>query len=293
MVAAAVSEICTNAIRYAGTGKITVNQTSNKRGIEIIISDKGPGIKDINKAMADGFTSMANLSFGVGLGAAKRAMDFFEINSKPGVGTEVIMRKYLKQADINIEYGIISIPDNLREVNGDDYFIKEFEGDKILISVIDGLGEGINARRSATLVKDILQENFSEPLEDIIKKCDQEIRAKRERGATIGILLLKPENIEYASVGDTFINIFPKTKKSFFSQPGIVGTKAVPNIRVITAPFPKEESVIIMCSDGIHDHINKDDINTDLRAQEIAEKIMQLYRRKYGDATVLVAKITP
>lgn len=293
MVAASVSEISTNAIRYAGSGVLFINETQNKRGIEIIIKDEGPGIADIDKALKDGFTTLEHYSFGVGLGAAKRAMDYFDIKSKPGEGTEVVMRKFLKNINKKITYGSVSLPDDFREVNGDELFVKEFEGDKVLMSVVDGLGEGAKARRSASIVKETLNANFSDPLDELIEKCDKKIKALNERGVTIGILLLKPDGIEYTGVGDTFIHIYPKITANFFSRPGILGTHAVPNIRISKAPLPNEEFVIVMCTDGIHDHFEEGDIALNNNPRDIAESIMRDYRRKYGDATVLVAKITP
>ena len=293
MVATAVSEISTNALRYAGGGMISVDQTSNKRGIEIIIKDQGPGIKDVEKALTDGFSSMENRSLGVGLGAAKRAMDYFSIKSKPGEGTKVVMRKYFNRANLNIEYGSVSLPDDLREVNGDDLIVKEFEGDKVLMAVIDGLGGGVNARRSASAVKNVIHENFSEPLDIVIKKCNQELKSNKERGVTLGILLLTPDSIEYAGIGDTFIHVYPKAEKSFYSQPGIVGTLSMPSVRVIKAPFEWYETIIVMCTDGIHNHFRAEELQLENNARDIADEIMKKYRRKYGDATVLVSKVSP
>lgn len=291
MAATSLSEIGTNAIKYAGSGKITIELTENKKGLEIIVEDKGPGIDNKKKALEDGFTTRENTSLGVGLGVAKRAMDYFRIVSRPGQGTKIKMRKYMTKND-NIEFGVVSLPDIYREVNGDDYFIKEFEGDKIMMSVIDGLGEGINARRSALIVKKVLEESYSSPLDVIMRKCDRTLKKKNERGAAVSILLLKKRTIHYAVVGDTFANVYPKTSKHLRSHPGIVGTLGMPTVPVIKTPYQNKDMIIILCTDGIRDHFSISEVSSNEHAQDIANYIMQHYRRRYGDATVLVAKIT-
>ena len=56
--------------------------------------DRGPGIPDIDMAMQDGFST--SKSMGMGMPGAKRLMDEFEIESEMGIGTTVIIRKWLR-----------------------------------------------------------------------------------------------------------------------------------------------------------------------------------------------------
>lgn len=95
MVATAVSELATNIRRYAGQGFVTIKEVNKggKKGIEVIAKDSGPGIADIEAAMQDNFSTFGSL--GVGLPGTKRMMDEFEIESEPGKGTRVTIRKWL------------------------------------------------------------------------------------------------------------------------------------------------------------------------------------------------------
>jgi serine/threonine-protein kinase RsbT len=61
-------------------------------GIEIVVSDEGPGISDIPLAMRDGYTSGPGL--GMGLPGTRRLMDDFDIDSAPGRGTTITIRKW-------------------------------------------------------------------------------------------------------------------------------------------------------------------------------------------------------
>ncbi|MCG8430786.1 MAG: anti-sigma regulatory factor [Candidatus Omnitrophica bacterium] len=89
-IVTAVSEIIRNVVVFAESGKIKLKQIPG--GIEITVTDKGPGIKDIQLALKDGFSTARSL--GIGLPGARRLMDYFDIKSRPGKGTRVVMRKF-------------------------------------------------------------------------------------------------------------------------------------------------------------------------------------------------------
>jgi serine/threonine-protein kinase RsbT len=96
-IATAVSELTRNVIRYAtnGTGQVVIRAlppAERGTGLEIVVSDDGPGIADIEQAMTDGFTSGAGL--GMGLPGTKRLMDELIVDSAPGRGTIVTIRKW-------------------------------------------------------------------------------------------------------------------------------------------------------------------------------------------------------
>ena len=66
-------------------------------GVEIQVTDNGPGINNLEQAMIDGYSTAGGL--GTGLGAARRLSDEFEINSRPNGGTSVIARLWRPAED--------------------------------------------------------------------------------------------------------------------------------------------------------------------------------------------------
>lgn len=96
VIATAVSEIARNIVNYAGRGEVEISvvESAGRRGIEIVARDTGPGIPDIALAMQDGFSTGRGL--GLGLPGARRLMDDFHIESAPGQGTCITMRKWRK-----------------------------------------------------------------------------------------------------------------------------------------------------------------------------------------------------
>jgi serine/threonine-protein kinase RsbT len=95
LIAAAVSEVSRNIVEYAGRGEIifrALNSGSN-HGLCVVARDEGPGIADVARAMQYGYSSHRGM--GVGLPGARCLMDEFAIESSPGAGTTVTMKKWL------------------------------------------------------------------------------------------------------------------------------------------------------------------------------------------------------
>ena len=90
----AASELARNVIDYGGGGDFRIEALNNdsRRGLRLTFSDEGPGIVDLEQAMKDGFTTGGGL--GLGLGGAKRLVNEFLIDSKPGRGTTVVIVRW-------------------------------------------------------------------------------------------------------------------------------------------------------------------------------------------------------
>ena len=85
-----------NMVIHAGGGVAEVSVCEDC--IEIVLDDKGPGIKDIEKAMQEGYSTapdeIRSLGFGAGMGLPnmKRHTDYIDSQSTVGVGTRIVMR---------------------------------------------------------------------------------------------------------------------------------------------------------------------------------------------------------
>ena len=91
----AASELARNTLVHGGggTARVEVVTSANGRnGVRIGFADDGPGIPDIDLALTDGWTSGAGL--GLGLSGARRLVDEFELTSKAGNGTTVVVVKW-------------------------------------------------------------------------------------------------------------------------------------------------------------------------------------------------------
>ncbi len=90
----AASELARNTIKYGGGGEVHLDSLSDgiRNGIGLLFVDAGQGIPDIDSALRDGFTTGGGL--GLGLGGSKRLVDEFDIDSRPGKGTAVLVVKW-------------------------------------------------------------------------------------------------------------------------------------------------------------------------------------------------------
>ena len=95
IIATAISEIARNIVEYAKEGEAVISLINDgpRQGIQIVLSDEGPGIPDTSTVMRDGFSTGRGL--GIGLPGARRLMDEFEIVSEVGRGTTVTMKKWI------------------------------------------------------------------------------------------------------------------------------------------------------------------------------------------------------
>jgi serine/threonine-protein kinase RsbT len=89
LIAAAISELARNIVRYADRGEIVMR--SNHDGMLFVIArDSGPGIADMRAAMRPGYSTSGGL--GLGLAGVRRIADHFEIVSNSD-GTTVTLGK--------------------------------------------------------------------------------------------------------------------------------------------------------------------------------------------------------
>ena len=78
----------------AKRGEITLGVVTNgdRQGVVIVARDQGPGIRDVERALEDGYSTSGGL--GLGLPGARRLMDDFDVSSTVGKGTTVTMKKW-------------------------------------------------------------------------------------------------------------------------------------------------------------------------------------------------------
>ena len=92
-IATALSEIARNAFRYAKNGMVEflVEGQTTPQILLIRVTDSGPGIAALGKILSGRYQSQTGM--GLGIVGAKRLMDQCEIDTAPGQGTKVLLKK--------------------------------------------------------------------------------------------------------------------------------------------------------------------------------------------------------
>lgn len=93
-IAVVISELGRNIERYARNGSVTVTANRREKYIMIVAQDWGPGIPDVERVLAGGYSTSQGL--GLGISGSKRLVDKFDIQSVVGVGTTVKAVKWLR-----------------------------------------------------------------------------------------------------------------------------------------------------------------------------------------------------
>ena len=96
LLATAISEVARNITTYAGEGEVLLRvlHDGGRAGIEVVATDQGPGITDVELAMQDGYTTGNGL--GLGLPGTRRLVDEFELDTGPGSGTRIRLVKWTR-----------------------------------------------------------------------------------------------------------------------------------------------------------------------------------------------------
>jgi serine/threonine-protein kinase RsbT len=90
----AASELARNTLEHGGGGvaRVELIADGTRRGVRLACEDQGPGIPDVQLALRDGYTTRTGL--GLGLGGARRLVNDFRIDSRPGEGTRVTIARW-------------------------------------------------------------------------------------------------------------------------------------------------------------------------------------------------------
>ncbi|MDB5101265.1 MAG: putative anti-sigma regulatory factor, serine/threonine protein kinase [Cyanobacteria bacterium RYN_339] len=93
-ITTAVSELARNIVVYGVRGNVTLVELldGDRKGVQISFDDEGPGIADVDTAMQQGYTSGKGL--GAGLPGSQRLMDEFTLETAPGQGVHIRVRKW-------------------------------------------------------------------------------------------------------------------------------------------------------------------------------------------------------
>lgn len=296
-IALAVIELGTNLVRHARGGQLILTplEDAGRHGLQVESVDHGPGIPNINQALADGYSTAG--SRGVGLGAVNRLMDEMEITSHLGQGTRILCRKWRRDYAISLRpcplaFGTATRPRFNAAVNGDAFVIKQWD-ESAMVALMDGLGHGQFAHRAAQAARLYVESHFDQPLEQIFRGVGRACRATRGVVMALARFDWAQEKLIFASVGNIEVRVFPRDEPSRFNvRRGIVGLNAPSP--VVTEHAWRTGRMLVLHSDGLSTHWGSDDFPglAGQTATEAAQTLLRKLAKAEDDATVIVVKST-
>ena len=292
-----VTEIAKNLLKHTEKGGeilYRTRQCNGRRELEVISLDRGPGISNISLAMQDGFSTAG--SPGIGLGTIQRNVDAFEIFSRPGAGTAILVRMWKSTSDGEADeepfaVGGVAVPASGETCSGDGWFYHHRPGE-LTVAVVDGLGHGEKAKEAATRALETFSQCHAQPLSEILAEMNLACRGTRGAAAGVARINTAEQHIRFAGIGNISASVVAPDgmKKGIPSINGILGMHAgqIPEQTAVWHPG----NYLVMHSDGL---LNRWDGKWIVqRPRELTLKAALMYRdfgKGHDDATVLIAKL--
>lgn len=188
---------------------------------------------------------------------------------------------------MNITWGAIGRAKQGQSVSGDTYFVNEYAEGKLLVTVVDGLGGGVEAARAAHIAVEVFQQTPALPLPDMLRQAHTALHSTR--GAVVGLLRLEltQAKASYIGVGNIGIQVYSRQPIKPISKNGILGFR-LPTLLELHYTYDPGD-IFVLYSDGVSQQFTQDP-SIDIRQppQAIAERILASYGKFSDDATVVV-----
>jgi anti-sigma regulatory factor (Ser/Thr protein kinase)/serine/threonine protein phosphatase PrpC len=290
-----VTELASNLLRHASGGTIVLSRIEDdgRQGIQIESEDSGPGIPDVDQAMADGYSTVGGL--GTGLGTVNRLMDDVEFINRQPAGLRVDCKRWVRPLEPGrlqspLVFGAAARPFRQLAENGDAFLFKQWSG-HALVGVIDGLGHGPQAQRASQMARQYVEQHFDQPLESIFRGTGRACRATRGVVMALAHFDLANHRLTVAGIGNIEVRLVGSPERfNLITRRGVLGMNA-PNAVSTEHPWTSS-SMLIMHSDGLKTHWDWKDFR-DLEREApslIAQRLLEILGKTEDDATIIVAK---
>jgi len=190
---------------------------------------------------------------------------------------------------VSITWGAVCRAKQGQSISGDVYVVCEYAEGQVLISIIDGLGGGIEAERAARLAAQLLEQYPDYPLQDLIRRSHAALHSTR--GAVIGILRLEQasSHATYVGVGNIGVQVYSRQPIKPISKNGILGFR-LPTLLELRYVYDPGD-IFVLYSDGVSSSFAQDSkIDIKQSPQRMAEQILETYGKHIDDATVVAVK---
>jgi anti-sigma regulatory factor (Ser/Thr protein kinase) len=152
-VALVVTELGTNLLKHARNGRLllALRQHGALREVEVLSLDEGPGIPNVARSLADGFSTSGTP--GTGLGAVRRLADDFDLYSAAPGGSLLLARVRAQRGTLAqgvFAIGAVAVAAPGETVCGDGW-VAMLHGQQASLMVADGLGHGPHAAEAAAV----------------------------------------------------------------------------------------------------------------------------------------------
>jgi anti-sigma regulatory factor (Ser/Thr protein kinase) len=289
-IAIAVTEMCTNVLKHAGTGTLILS-VGQAGGLELRALDKGPGMRDVDACLGDGYSTAG--TSGTGLGAIRRLASCFDVYSAPQKGTVVYAcfgggERRDSAPGLRIA-GIRTAKPG--EVECGDNWSWRAAGEHVFIIVADGLGHGPLAATASGDALSVFRSSSADQPASMLQDVHAALRSTRGAAVAIARINITNAELSYAGLGNIAGAIVTSgVVRHLVSYNGTAGHQAQ---KIAEFRYPwSPGATLIMCSDGLTTQWSVQPYPGLLRhsPEVIAAVLYRDFLRGRDDATVVVAR---
>ncbi len=255
-LAIVITELGNNIIKHGSAdGELllrTLQHNGETIGLEVLAIDNGRGMDNVNRNMADGYSTAGTA--GTGLGAIRRLADDFTIYSTPGKGTAVLARvraceRHRTSVD-GFRLGAVCVEKPGEPISGDGWCVVPRAG-MLLAMVVDGLGHGVFAAEAANEAIRVFSETPSQQPAQLVDVIHAALQKTRGAAVAVAAVNTAKGTLHYAGLGNIAAVILNANgeRRSLISQNGTAGVEAR-RIQEYTYPWQRG-AMLIMHSDGL------------------------------------------
>jgi anti-sigma regulatory factor (Ser/Thr protein kinase) len=292
-VALAATELATNLVKHARQGEILLSATEWREhpAVEILSLDRGPGMSNVTRCFEDGYSTAG--SPGTGLGAVRRLAGTLDVYSRPE-GTAILARIGASAGSARGAGGLVatgfSVACRGEERSGDAWDQERHAGCHTVL-VVDGLGHGVDAARSAEACVDAFRQRARLAPAARLEALHGALRATRGAAVAVVEIDVGRRVVRYAGLGNVSASIYGEGPvRHLVSHHGIAGHMAR-KIGEYTYPWPPR-GVLVVHSDGVASLRDLDRYPALLERDPglVAGVLYRDFGRRRDDATVVVAR---
>jgi anti-sigma regulatory factor (Ser/Thr protein kinase) len=286
------TEAASNVLSHASSGELLVCPfvDGDTARLDVLALDSGPGIREIGRAMEDGFSTGGTQ--GQGLGAIRRLSDEFGLYSPPEKGTVCWSRFRTLSVLEAPDFGLINVPVQGETLCGDGFLVLSGVSRSVYM-VVDGLGHGAGAAEAADEAILTVRQHAARPLAEIMTRCHDALRKTRGAAMSIAAVDHQRRQLSFIGIGNVAAMLITGgVSKGLTAQNGTLGLMLPREPQEYTYPIERSTS-LLMFSDGLSTKVGIGGF-PGLQNRHPAILAAVLYRdftRKRDDATILCAPI--
>ncbi|MFU2325479.1 ATP-binding protein [Pseudomonas sp. NFX98] len=284
-VALVATELASNILKHASHGELHVRvlPRASGAGIEMLAVDRAQGF-DLQACLTDGFSTGGTQ--GIGLGAVSRQTEVFDVYADSR-GAVLLARLYPRQDKAPDRRVGISQHSLRNDPACGDVWHLAFDGPRISVLVIDGLGHGEEAERAARAgEKAFALSPFASP---VLALEEMHHAMTGTRGGAVAVAQFDGAALKFVGIGNIGACLIAADKsRGLASHPGIVGGQYRKAQAFDYAQVSGQ--LLIMYSDGLQSRWNLQDYPGLVHRHPavIAAILHRDFCRGRDDVTVLV-----